>query len=570
MDLGSFLSDTATGSWADEMDSMPSAPAEFDDILAYKRGGSTMNDRDSSRYGGQDSESRPPRPDVPFPTVPPYTAFVGNLSFDTGEDEIRDMFIAENLSITSVRVVKDHAGKLKGFCYVEFPEAEMLRHALTLTNTPLGGRTIRVSVAEPPRAGDAGRSAGDWTRSGPLPDLPGRGGSSRPGGFGDRDRQSSGPPVDSGRDWGDVRGGKFAPSAPTSPSMGSRGGSFGGDRRDSAMGRGPPGGPGSFRDRQPSAGGPPAVADDRDWSSTRGAKFVATPDAPSSRGPMERRPSGFNDRRQQPEENREWRGPRAAPLSPPASSESPSAPPQRRKLELSARSVSSASPGATEATSPSSTSSKPNPFGGAAPVNTQDREKEIEARMAKEKEEAAEKAAAKRAADAAEAAERKKSSNPFGSAQPIDTSSREKEVEAKIAQEKEELAKKMQEAKLAPTSTSTPSTTASDEKGTKEDARPSGNGKSWRIPNTNHSSSANNFANSQAKANNTTSRSPSSSTSQSSNQNQQQQQTQAAAAAKEQKTFNKNQGIRKEGFSFANIARGSGASPSTEEPPESK
>lgn len=46
-------------------------------------------------------------------------------------------------------MVMDFNGRPKGFCYVEFPEADMLRHALTLTNTQLAGRTIRVSVAEP-------------------------------------------------------------------------------------------------------------------------------------------------------------------------------------------------------------------------------------------------------------------------------------------------------------------------------------------------------------------------------------------------------------------------------------
>lgn len=32
------------------------------------------------------------RAEVPFPTAPPYTAYVGNLSFDTAEPDLEDFF----------------------------------------------------------------------------------------------------------------------------------------------------------------------------------------------------------------------------------------------------------------------------------------------------------------------------------------------------------------------------------------------------------------------------------------------------------------------------------------------
>lgn len=41
--------------------------------------------------GGFDSD-RPPRAEVPFPTAPPYTAFVGNLSFEVGEADLESFF----------------------------------------------------------------------------------------------------------------------------------------------------------------------------------------------------------------------------------------------------------------------------------------------------------------------------------------------------------------------------------------------------------------------------------------------------------------------------------------------
>lgn len=39
-----------------------------------------------------DRQSGPPREDVPLPTQPPYTAFVGNLAFDLTEAELGDYF----------------------------------------------------------------------------------------------------------------------------------------------------------------------------------------------------------------------------------------------------------------------------------------------------------------------------------------------------------------------------------------------------------------------------------------------------------------------------------------------
>jgi RNA recognition motif-containing protein len=37
-------------------------------------------------------EDREPRRDLPLPDKPPYTAFVGNLSFEVTEDEVKDFF----------------------------------------------------------------------------------------------------------------------------------------------------------------------------------------------------------------------------------------------------------------------------------------------------------------------------------------------------------------------------------------------------------------------------------------------------------------------------------------------
>ena len=39
-----------------------------------------------------DRQPGPPREDIPIPTQPPYTAFVGNLAFDLTENELEQFF----------------------------------------------------------------------------------------------------------------------------------------------------------------------------------------------------------------------------------------------------------------------------------------------------------------------------------------------------------------------------------------------------------------------------------------------------------------------------------------------
>lgn len=87
------------------------------------------------------------REELPLPAVPPFTAFVGNLTFETEEDQLRDFFA--DLDPTSVRLVKDADGKAKGFGYVEFRAQQGLKDALARSGVNLAGRSVRVNVAEP-------------------------------------------------------------------------------------------------------------------------------------------------------------------------------------------------------------------------------------------------------------------------------------------------------------------------------------------------------------------------------------------------------------------------------------
>lgn len=101
------------------------------------------------------------RPDLPLPTKPPYTAHVGNLSFDANEAEISDFF--SQCSVSNVRLVRDKMeDRPKGFGYVEFETVDGLKKALELNNEQLAGRKVRISIAEPRK------SSNDAHRKSPI------------------------------------------------------------------------------------------------------------------------------------------------------------------------------------------------------------------------------------------------------------------------------------------------------------------------------------------------------------------------------------------------------------------
>jgi RNA recognition motif-containing protein len=88
------------------------------------------------------------REELPLPTQPPYTAHLGNMSFDATQGDVADFF--QDCDVSSVRIVEDKMDrKPKGFGYVEFNTVDGLKKALTLNGTNMGGRMIRISVADP-------------------------------------------------------------------------------------------------------------------------------------------------------------------------------------------------------------------------------------------------------------------------------------------------------------------------------------------------------------------------------------------------------------------------------------
>jgi RNA recognition motif-containing protein len=84
--------------------------------------------------------------------------FVGNLSWKTTEEELRQFF-EEFGEVVSAKIVIDQmTGRSKGFGFVEMKNAEDAARAIdSLNGRDLGGRPIRTSLAQD-RASSAPRA----------------------------------------------------------------------------------------------------------------------------------------------------------------------------------------------------------------------------------------------------------------------------------------------------------------------------------------------------------------------------------------------------------------------------
>ena len=87
--------------------------------------------------------------------------YVGNLSFDVTEEELRTEFVAFG-KVESVSIIKDkYSGRAKGFAFVEMPSVSEGQGAITgLNGKTLKDRTLVVNAARP-RSDDKGGSYGD-------------------------------------------------------------------------------------------------------------------------------------------------------------------------------------------------------------------------------------------------------------------------------------------------------------------------------------------------------------------------------------------------------------------------
>jgi len=95
--------------------------------------------------------------------------FVGNLKFNTGEDELRQMF-EQYGQVDRVAIVTDRdTGRSRGFAFVEMSSSEDGEKAIAALNgSQIGGRTLNVNEARPKgeRSGGGGGGGRGRDRSG--------------------------------------------------------------------------------------------------------------------------------------------------------------------------------------------------------------------------------------------------------------------------------------------------------------------------------------------------------------------------------------------------------------------
>lgn len=92
--------------------------------------------------------------------------YVGNLSYDTGEAELQEMFEAYG-TVQSAWVVTDReTGRSKGFGFVEMSTAAEMNSAIAALNGKrVGGRSLTVSEARPKTDKPAGGYSGGGGKS---------------------------------------------------------------------------------------------------------------------------------------------------------------------------------------------------------------------------------------------------------------------------------------------------------------------------------------------------------------------------------------------------------------------
>ncbi len=85
--------------------------------------------------------------------------YVGNLSFDTSESELREMFSQFGEVDDASLIIDRDTGRPRGFGFVQMPDDRAARDAIAaLDGTEFGGRPIRVNEARARGAAEEGGS----------------------------------------------------------------------------------------------------------------------------------------------------------------------------------------------------------------------------------------------------------------------------------------------------------------------------------------------------------------------------------------------------------------------------
>jgi RNA recognition motif-containing protein len=87
--------------------------------------------------------------------------YVGNLSYEATEDDLRSAFEAHG-EVSSVAIIRDKmSGKSRGFGFVEMPDKNQAQAAIQAMNLQeVRGRAITVNEARPKGEGGGGGGGG--------------------------------------------------------------------------------------------------------------------------------------------------------------------------------------------------------------------------------------------------------------------------------------------------------------------------------------------------------------------------------------------------------------------------
>jgi RNA recognition motif-containing protein len=87
--------------------------------------------------------------------------YVGNLSYETTEDELHKLFVEIGPVVSATLITDRASGRSKGFGFVEMETEQAAKEAIErLNNYELNQRTLTVDEARPPRERSSGGGRG--------------------------------------------------------------------------------------------------------------------------------------------------------------------------------------------------------------------------------------------------------------------------------------------------------------------------------------------------------------------------------------------------------------------------
>ena len=120
--------------------------------------------QDTGRDMQQAPSSRNSTSDIPM--TGPFVAFVGNLPFDTTENDVGNFFHDGGCNVDRITIKLDDSGKSRGFAHVEFSDRKSLILSFDANGARFGGRDMKVDYQSSRSKSDRGGRSGGGDRDG--------------------------------------------------------------------------------------------------------------------------------------------------------------------------------------------------------------------------------------------------------------------------------------------------------------------------------------------------------------------------------------------------------------------